>query len=64
MNNVPMAELRDFQCHLHTIGAIGDRSFPSDHIPVKLVIECSCKKQMDHPFIRRWLTQHPVAVQR
>ena len=26
-----MAELRDFQCHSHTIGTIGDRSVPSDH---------------------------------
>ena len=34
-----MAEMRDFQCHSHTVGTIGDKSVPSDHIPVRLVIE-------------------------
>ena len=47
--NLPMAELRDFQCHSHTIGAIGDKSVPSDHIPVRLAIECPRWKQQDHP---------------
>ena len=53
-----MAEPRDFQCHFHAIGFIGDKSIPSDHIPVRLVIECPRKKQLDHLVIRRGLTHH------
>ena len=56
----PMADLRDFQCHSHIVGTIGDKSISSDHIPVQLVIECPRKQQLDHPVIRRWLTQHPL----
>ena len=37
--NLPMAEMRDFQCRSHTVGTIGDKSVPSDHIPVRHVIE-------------------------
>ena len=36
--NLPMAELRDFQHHSHTVGTIGEKSVPSDHIPVRLAI--------------------------
>ena len=61
--NLPMADLRDFQCHSHTIGTIGDRSVPSiDHTPVRLVIECSRSEHMNHPVIRRWPTQHPLFI--
>ena len=45
--NHPMAELRDFQCHYTTIGTTGEKSVPSDHIPVRLVIECPRRKQLD-----------------
>ena len=37
--NLPMAELRDFQCHSHTVGTMGDKSVPSEHFSVWLVIE-------------------------
>ena len=57
-----MAELRDFQCHSHTIETIGDKSAASDHIPVRLAIERPRRKQQDHPVIRRWLTQHPLFI--
>ena len=30
--NLPMAELRDFQCHSHTVGTIGDKSISNDHV--------------------------------
>ena len=54
--------MRDSQCHFHIAGTIGDKSIPSDHIPVRIAIECPRKKQMDHPVIRRWLTQHPLFI--
>ena len=47
--NLPMAELRDFQCHSLTVGTIGDLSIPSDHISVRLVIECPRKKHPTTP---------------
>ena len=57
-----MAELRDFQCHTHTIGSIGDKSVPRDHFPVRLAIECPGIKQQDLLVIRRWLAQHPLFI--
>ena len=60
--NLPMAELRNFQCHAHTVGSVGDRSEPSDLIPVRLTIVCTRVKQEDHPVTRRWLAQHPLFV--
>ena len=43
------AQLRNFQCHAHTVGSVGDRSAPSDHITVRLTIVCSRVEQQDHP---------------
>ena len=63
MNNLRMAESRDFRCHSHKIETIGDRSVPTDHIPVRLVIEYPRSKQKDHPVIQRLLTQHPVVFE-
>ena len=60
--NIPMAELRHFQYHARTIGSVGDRSVPGDHIPVRLAIECPRVKHQDHPVIQRWLAQHPLFV--
>ena len=39
--NLPMAELRDLWCHCHTVGSMGEKSVPSDHIPVRLTMECT-----------------------
>ena len=44
------------------LGPVGDRSAPSDHIPVRYTIVCRRVKQQDHPVIRRWLAQHPLFV--
>ena len=57
---LPVAELRDFRCHCHTIGSVGDTSVPTVHIPVKLTIECLRIEQQDEFVIRRWLAQHPL----
>ena len=52
---LPVAELRDIRCHASTVGSSGVWSVPSDHITVRLAIQCS-------RVIRRWLTQHPLFV--
>ena len=54
------AELRNFQCHAHRMGSVGDRSAPSDHIPVRFTIVCTRVKQQDHLVTQRWLAQHPL----
>ena len=51
------AELRNFQCHAHTVGSVGDRSAPSDHIPVRLTIVCNPRGTT-----RRWIAQHPLFI--
>ena len=41
-----MADLHDFQCHSHKVGTVGDKLILGDHIPVRLVIDCPRKKQL------------------
>ena len=41
-----MADLHDFQCHSHKVGTVGDKLILIDHIPVRLVIDCPRKKQL------------------
>ena len=55
-----MTELCEFQCHSHTVGTVGDKSIPNDHVPVRLVIECPRIRQSEYLVIRRWLTQHSL----
>ena len=48
--NLPMAEARDFRCYSHVFDNLGNRTIPSDHAAVRLVIhkpttrEQSCKR--------------------
>ena len=37
--NLPMAEARDFHCYSHVVENLGNRSIPSDHAAVRLVIQ-------------------------
>ena len=60
--NLPLAELRAFQCHFQTIRSIAEHSVPSDHAPVRLTLESLRAKQQDHRAIRRWLVQHPIFI--
>ena len=62
IDRISSAELRDFQCHAHSMGSVGDRSAPSDHIPVRFTIVCPRVKQQDHPVTQRWLAQHPLFI--
>ena len=55
-----MTELRHFQCQSHTVQNVCDKSIPSDHVPVRLIVECPRNRQSDHPVILRWLTKHPL----
>ena len=56
------ADLRNFQCHAHSIGSVGDSSARSDHIPVRFTIVYPRVKQQDHPVTRLWLAQHPLFI--
>ena len=37
--NLPMAEARDFHCYSHVLENLGERSIPSDHAAVRVVIQ-------------------------
>ena len=37
--NLPMAEARDFHCYSHVFENLGNRTIPSDHAAVRLVIQ-------------------------
>ena len=55
-----MAEARDFHCHSHVTDNLGERSLPSDHVAVRIVIQ----KPLDHcgtsKLIPSWIPEHPV----
>ena len=33
-----MTEARDFQCHAHVTDDLGNRSLPSDHVAIHIVV--------------------------
>ena len=48
--NMPMAEVRDFHCYSHVFENLGNRTIPSDHTVVRLVIKRT----------PAWMSKHPV----
>ena len=36
--NTPMAEARDFHCHSHVTDNLVERSIPSDHVALRVII--------------------------
>ena len=58
--NVAMAEARDFHCHSHVTDNLGERSIPSDHVAIRVVIRkplefCGAVKR-----IPNWMSKHHV----
>ena len=56
--HVPMAEARDFHCYSHVTDNLGERSIPSDHVTVRIVIQeplgfCDTVKR-----IPSWMAKH------
>ena len=55
-----VAEERDFPCHSHVTNNLGERSIPSDHVAVRVVIQ----RPQDHSSagtgVPQWMSNHSV----
>ena len=58
--NVPMAEARDFHCYSHVSGNLGERSIPSDHVAVRIVVQKPTNRCDQVKRIPRLMSKHPV----
>ena len=46
--NVPIAEASDFHCHSHVTYNLGERSMPSDHVTIRVVVRhCKAHPELD-----------------
>ena len=55
-----MAEARDFHCSSHVLENLGERSVPSDHAAVRVVIQKSTIRVHQGKRIPSWMSKHPV----
>ena len=60
LKNLPMAEARDFQCYSHVFENLGNRTIPSDHAAVRLVIQKPTNREQQCKRIPSWMSKHPV----
>ena len=60
--NLPLAEARDFHCHRQVFENLGNRSVPSDHAAVRLVIQKPSNQGQQCKRIPSWMSKHPVFV--
>ena len=58
--NLPMAEARDFHCYSHVFENVGNRTIPSDHAAVRLVIHTPTNREQQGKRIPSWMSKHPV----
>ena len=55
-----MAEARDFHCSSHVFENLGNRTIPSDHAAVRLVIQKPTHQGHQSKRIPSWMIKHPV----
>ena len=58
--NLPMAEARDFHCHSHVFESLVNRTIPSDHAAVRLVIPKPTTRGHQSKRIPSWMSKHPA----
>ena len=58
--NLPMAEARDFHCCSHVFENLGNRSIPSDHAAVRLVIQKMSNRGQQCQRIPNWMFKHLI----
>ena len=58
--NMPMAEVRDFHCYSNVFEQLGNRTIPSDHTAVRLVIQKPDNQGRQIKRIPAWMPRHPV----
>ena len=58
--NMPMAEVRDFHCYSNVFEKLGNRTIPSDHTAVRLVIQKPDNQGRQIKRIPAWMPRHLV----
>ena len=58
--NLPMAKVRDFHCYSHVLENLEERSIPSDHAAVRLVIQRPNVQRHQGGRIPSCIFKHPV----
>ena len=56
----PMAGARDFHCYSHVFENLGNRTIPSDHAAVRLVIQKPTNREQQGKHFPSWTSKHPV----
>ena len=59
LNNLLMAEARDFRCSSHVVENLGKKSIPSEHAAVRLVIQKPTNRRQSE-CIPSWMSKHPI----
>ena len=57
--NLPMAEARDFHCYSHVFENLVNRSIPSDHAAVRMVIQKPTIRGQKGKRIPSWMSKQP-----
>ena len=57
--NLPMAEVRDFHCYSHVFENLENRTIPSDHAAVRLVIQKPINRGHHSKRIPSWMSKLP-----
>ena len=55
-----MAEARDFHCYSHVFENLVNRTIPSDHTAVRLVIQKPTNRGHPSKRIPSWMSKHPI----
>ena len=55
-----MAEARDYHCSSHVCEKLGERSTPSDHAAVRVVLQKPTVRYHQVKRIPSWMSKHPV----
>ena len=58
--NLPMAEARDFHCYSHVFENLWNRTIPSDHAAVRIVIQKPTNRGQQGKRIPSRMSRHPV----
>ena len=58
--NLPIAEARDYHCSSHVFENLGERSIPSDHAAVRVVLQKPTVRCDQVKRIPSWMSQHSV----
>ena len=62
--NLPMAESRDFHCYSHVFEILGNRTIPSDHAAVRLVVQKPTNRGHQSKRIPSWMFPFAAASRR